>query len=75
MMRRKIKNGVPILKVRKGARLREIYAKLRKEFTAAYLLRYALLEEGIPAEQVIAEMERIQEEEERKLENRRKRKT
>jgi hypothetical protein len=63
-------NGIPILKVRKGATLREIYAKVRKEFTAADLQKYTVIEEGIPAQEVIADLERIQNEEEQKLKKR-----
>jgi hypothetical protein len=54
------KNDVPILKVRKGATLREIYARAREEFTAADLQKYTVLEEGIPVRQVIEKMEAIQ---------------
>jgi hypothetical protein len=36
-----------------------LYAKLRAEFTAADLQKYTEVEEGIPAEQVLAEMEAI----------------
>lgn len=65
---------VPTLKVRKGATLREIYAAARKQFTAADLQKYTVIEKGIPAEVVIAELEKIQEEEERKLKARNRRK-
>jgi hypothetical protein len=65
-------NGIPILKVRKGATLREIYAKMRKEFTAADLQKYTVIEEGIPAQEVIRDLERIQSEEEQKLKKKRK---
>ncbi|TMQ30438.1 MAG: hypothetical protein E6K70_24175 [Planctomycetota bacterium] len=54
------KNDIPILKVRKGATLREIYARARQEFTAADLQKYTVLEEGVPVAQVIEEMEAIQ---------------
>ncbi len=54
------KNDVPILKVRKRATLREIYARAREEFTAADLQKYTVLEDGIPLAQVIEEMEAIQ---------------
>jgi hypothetical protein len=39
--------------------LQALYAKMRREFTAADLQKYTEVEEGIPAEQVIAEMEAI----------------
>lgn len=57
---------VPILRVRKGASLKEIYAKARQAFTAADLAKYAEIEEGIPADQIIAEMEDIQRQESQK---------
>lgn len=53
----------PILRVRKGASLKEIYAAVRRTFTAAELARYAEIEEGIPAEEVHARLEAIQREE------------
>ena len=54
------RNDVLILKVRKGATLREIYARAREEFTAADLQKYTVLEEGIPVRKVIEKMEAIQ---------------
>jgi hypothetical protein len=63
--------AIPILRVRKGASLKEIYAAARRAFTAADLAKYAEIEEGIPVEQVIAEMEAIQHE----TEQRKKRKS
>jgi len=59
-------SAVPILRVRKGATLKEIYAAARRAFTAADLQKYTEIEEGIPAEQVLAEMEAINREETRK---------
>jgi hypothetical protein len=40
-------------------KLRALYAKMRKEFTAADLQKYTEIDKGIPAEQVLAEMEEI----------------
>ncbi|HEV3261286.1 MAG TPA: hypothetical protein VG013_30815 [Gemmataceae bacterium] len=40
--------------------LRDLYAKMRQEFTAADLQKYTEVEEGIPADEVLAEMEAIQ---------------
>ena len=63
------KNGsdaVPVLKVKKGASLKEIYAAARRAFTAADLQKYTEIEEGIPAEKVLAELEAIDREETRK---------
>lgn len=41
-------------------RLKGIYAKSRREFSAADLQKYTVIEKGIPMEKVIKEMERIQ---------------
>jgi hypothetical protein len=51
---------VPIFPVKKGESLKSIYARLRREFTAADLAKYAEIEEGIPLEQIIAELEGTQ---------------
>ncbi len=56
---KKKKDDIPILKVRKGATLKEIYARARQEFTAADLQKFTEIDEGIPAEQVLAQMEEI----------------
>jgi hypothetical protein len=50
---------IPILHVRKGATLKEIYAARRKSFTAEELQRYTRDEEMVPAEQVLAAMEAV----------------
>jgi hypothetical protein len=39
--------------------LKALYAKMRRKFTAADLQKYTEIEEGIPARQVLAEMEEI----------------
>jgi hypothetical protein len=57
------KDAIPVLRVKKGESLKSIYARLRKAFTAADLQKYTVIEEGIPAEQVLAEMEAINREE------------
>lgn len=44
---------------KKDKELRALYDKMRREFTAADLQKYTEIEEGIPAEQVLAEMEEI----------------
>jgi hypothetical protein len=48
---------VRILRVRKGATLKEIYAKVRATFTAADLQRYTQDEPMVPADEVIRELE------------------
>ena len=62
--RKKIK--IPILKVKKGASVKAIYAAARKQFTAADLQRYTELEEGIPVEDILAQMEAVQRQETQK---------
>ncbi len=57
------KIAIPILRVKKGDSLKTIYAKAHKAFTAADLQKYTVIEEGIPAEQVLAEMEAFNREE------------
>jgi hypothetical protein len=41
------------------AELRRIYAEARKEFTAADLQKYTVIEKGVPAEKVLAKLEAI----------------
>jgi hypothetical protein len=60
------KTAVPILRVKKGDSLKTIYAKARRAFTAADLQKYTEIEEGIPARQVLAELEALDREETRK---------
>ncbi len=40
-------------------RLRAIYAKSRKQFTAADLQKFTEIEEGVPFEQVLTELEEM----------------
>ena len=62
-MRRNKKTEIPRLIVPKNATLRQIYAKYRQQFSAADLQQYTEMEEGVPVEQILAEMEAIQREE------------
>lgn len=66
----KRKDGVQILRVKDTDDLPAIYAKLKKAFTAADLQKYTEIEPGIPAEQVLAELEAIHREEMEKLQRR-----
>jgi hypothetical protein len=52
-------NAIRVLRVKKGESDKSIYARLRKAFTAADLQKYTEIEEGIPAEQLLAELEAI----------------
>jgi len=51
------KRVIPVLRIKKEDSLKTIYAKARRAFTAADLQRYTVIEEGIPARQVLAELE------------------
>jgi hypothetical protein len=64
------KDAVPILRIKKGDSLKTIYAKARRALTAADLQKYTELEEGIPAEQVLEELEAVDREETRKRKRR-----
>lgn len=66
--------GVKVLKVRKGASLREIYRAAKEQFTAADLARFCQDEPMVPAEQVLAELEAIHEKEMRRYKNSKNRK-
>jgi hypothetical protein len=59
-MPKKRKDDIPRLLVPKNATLRQIYAKYRQEFTAADLQQYTESEDGIPVEEILAEMEAVQ---------------
>ena len=59
-------DAIPRLRVKKDDSLRTIYAKARRAFTAADLQKYTEIEEGIPMEQIIADMEAIHREETQK---------
>lgn len=50
---------IPILKIKKGDSLKTIYAKFQKAFTAADLQKYTEIEEGIPARQLLEELEAL----------------
>jgi len=62
----KKKDDIPRLYVRKGATLKEIYAAARKQFTAADLQKYTVDEPMVPMKKVLAQMEAIQKEGNRK---------
>jgi hypothetical protein len=64
-------NGVKILKVRKGASLKEIYRASKEQFTAADLARFCQDEPMIPIEKFLADMKAIHE---RALRQRKKKK-
>jgi len=62
-MSRRSKKSEAILHVRKGASLREIYAQIRRDFTASDLQKYTVNEKGFPFGETLPELERIHEEE------------
>ena len=63
---RRRSGGIRILRVKKGDSLKTIYTKARRAFTAADLQKYTEIEEGIPFDHIIAELESIQREEMKK---------
>jgi hypothetical protein len=65
-MAKRKRAAVPILRVKKGDSLKTLYAKARRAFTAADLQKYTEIEEGIPANKVLAELEALDREEEQK---------
>jgi len=65
-------SGIRILRVKDTDDLPTIYAKRRKAFTAADLQKFTEIEEGIPFEQVLAEMKAIHREETAKLKKKKK---
>lgn len=71
-MKPKTKFGVPILKVRKGATMKEIYAAAKKAFTAADLQKFTEIEPMVSADKVLAEMKEIVDKAERKKSRKRK---
>jgi hypothetical protein len=53
------KSAIPRVTVPRNATLRQVYAKLRKEFTAADLQKFTELEPVVPADQLLGELEAI----------------
>ncbi len=73
-MAKKKKIDIPILVVPKNATLKQIYAAYKKQFTAADLAKYLQEEDEpmVPAEQLLAELEAIHDEETAKRNKRKK---
>ena len=69
-MAKRKNDGIRILRVKDSDDLPTIYAKLRKAFTAADLQKFTEIEPGIPAEQVVAELEAMDREEAEKRKRR-----
>ena len=64
---------IRIVRIKKSDDLKTIYAKVRKAFTAADLQRFTEIDEqGIPAEQLLAELEAIDREESQRHQSKRK---
>ena len=70
--RKKERIRVRILRVKDTDDDKTIYAKALRAFTAADLQKYTEIEPGIPAEQVLAELEEIHREETQKRKKRKK---
>jgi hypothetical protein len=59
-MAKRKNNAIPYLRgVTTADDLKTIYAAAREQFTAADLQRYTEIEEGVPAEQVLTDLEAI----------------
>jgi hypothetical protein len=58
------------LRIKESDDLKAIYARVKKSFTAADLQRYTEVGQGIPAEQLVAELESIHKQELRKMKKR-----
>lgn len=58
------------MRVKKSDSLKAIYAKARQAFTAADLQRYTEIEKGIPAEEVLANLEAMSRKADRKRKKR-----
>ncbi len=65
-MAKRKKPAIPILRIKKGDSLKTIYTKAQRAFTAADLQKFTEIEEGIPAAQVLAELEALDREASRK---------
>jgi hypothetical protein len=59
-------DAIPRLHVRQNATDQEIYAQLRKEFSAADLQKFTEIEPMVPADKLLAELEAIHRQETRK---------
>jgi hypothetical protein len=66
-MPRDANNAIPVLRVRKGATKREIYAAARRDFSAADLQKFTEIEPGVDARQLLKELEAIHKEESKRL--------
>jgi hypothetical protein len=55
----KKKEPIPRVTVPRNATRRQIYAKLRREFTAADLQKFTDMEPTVPAEKLLSELEAI----------------
>lgn len=60
------RDGIRVVRIKKGDDLATIYAKVRRAFTAADLQKYTVIEEGVPMAQVLAELSAINKEEKKK---------
>ena len=52
-------NPIRQLRVKKTDDLKTIYAKVKRAFTAADLQQYTINEDGVPADQVVAELQEL----------------
>src|SRR5262245_317164 len=59
-MSAKKESAIPVIKIRKGATKKEIYAAVKRSFTADDLYRFFIDEPMVPAELVLKELEEQQ---------------
>jgi hypothetical protein len=65
-MARRKREVIPTLRIKRGDSLKTIYVKARRAFTAADLQKYTEIEDGVPAREVLAELEAMDREESQK---------
>jgi hypothetical protein len=58
-MANRANNAIRPLRIKKGDDLKAIYAKVKRSFTAADLQAFTEEEDGVPAEEVLAELQKL----------------
>ena len=58
-MANRTNNAIRPLRIKKGDDLKTIYAKVKRSFTAADLAAFTEDDEGVPAEEVLAELQKL----------------
>jgi hypothetical protein len=65
-MPKKKKDLIPIVKVPPNATMRQMYAALKRDFSASDLQKFTEIELGIPAEKLMSQLEAIHKSETKK---------